>query len=112
MMFPMNDDAGAEKTDAGQNSLNDPAGGIGNCRGIAVGQHRHRCGGEAHQSKRSQADRFVMQITVEADGAAGKRGDTEPQHDFRPVKQGDLLCPASTWADVPSYKIRRSGACR
>jgi hypothetical protein len=30
-----------------------------------------------------------MQIAVQTDGAAGKRGDAKTQHDFRPVVQCD-----------------------
>src|SRR5713101_6312827 len=39
MMLGMDDDAGAEKTDAGEDSLDDSAGGIGEFRGVAKTQH-------------------------------------------------------------------------
>ena len=85
----MDDDAGAEKADAGQNSLNDAADGVGSFFGIAkrFRQHHHHCCREAYQSKGSQSNRFAVQIAIEADQPAGKRGGAQTQHDLRPVEQ-------------------------
>jgi len=93
MMFGAHDDPCAEKTDAGENPLNDPAGFAGNCREIAGrgGQHHDHCGGKPHQAKRLQADRLAMKVAIETDQAARKRGDAKTQHNLRPIQQGDEL---------------------
>src|ERR1700754_1269346 len=84
----MNDDASAEKADAGQDPLNDTAGGVGKLRGVTrrVRQHHDHRGRKAYQSKRSQSDRLAVQIAVEADQPARKRGGAQPQHDLLPVE--------------------------
>ena len=70
----MDDDAGAEKADAGKDTLNDAAGGVGRFRDISKGgrQHHDGRGREPHQPKGSQSDRFAMQIAIEADQPARK----------------------------------------
>ena len=54
MMFGADDDAGAEKTDAGQDLLDPLAGRIGNSCTVAgwIGQHHDHRGGKAYQAKR------------------------------------------------------------
>src|SRR5258705_5626293 len=69
IMLGANNAACAEKTDAGQNSLNDPAGGVGNFRGVAgrVSQHHDHCRGKTHHTKRLQADWFAVKIAIKTD---------------------------------------------
>ena len=92
MMLGMDDDAGAEKTDAGEDSLDDSAGGIGEFRAVAkwIRQHHDHGGGKTHQAKRLQSDRLAVQIAVKTDQAARQRGDAKTQHDLGPVKQSDV----------------------
>jgi len=92
-MLRMDNDARAEKADAGEDALNDAAAGIGNFRMIGgwIGQHHDHCRGKTHQTKRLQADRFVLKIAIEPDQAAGKRGDAKAQQDLRPIQQCDDL---------------------
>jgi len=95
MMFGADDDARSEKTDAGEDSLNDPAGFGRDFRWIAgwVSQHHDRCRGKTHQAKRFQADRLAMKIAIKTDQAARKRGDAKTQHDLRPIQQSHDLQP-------------------
>jgi len=69
MMLGMDDDAGAEKTDAGEDSLDNSAGGIGEFRAVAkwIRQHHDHGGGKTHQTKRLQSDRLAVQIAVKTD---------------------------------------------
>ena len=92
-MLAADDDACAKKTDAGEDSLNDPAGFTGNFRGIAgrVRQHHDRCRGKSHQAKRLQADRLAVKVAIKTDHAARKRGDAKTQHNLRPIQQCDEL---------------------
>ena len=93
MMLGMDDDAGAQKTDAGEDSLDDSAGGIGEFRAVAkwIRQHHDHGGSKTHQAKRLQSNRFAVQIAVKTDQAAGQRGDAKTQHNLGPVKQSDVL---------------------
>ena len=85
-------DACAEKADAGEDPLNDTAGSVGNFRGIAgwIGQHHDHGGGKPHQTKCAQANQLAVQIAIKTDQAAGKRGHAKTQHDLRPVMQSDF----------------------
>src|SRR4051812_37467808 len=67
--FPVNNDSGAEKTDAGEDSLNNSAGRVESRSGVAgrIGRYHDHCRSKAHQPKGAQADRLAVQITVEAD---------------------------------------------
>ena len=67
----MNDDAGTEKSDAGEDALNDSAGGVGNigADNSRVRKQHHDGGGEADQAERAHADRLAMQVAIEPDGA-------------------------------------------
>ena len=93
MMLRVDNDAGAEKADAGEDTLHDAAAGIGNSRMIGgwIGPHHDHRGGKTHQTKRLQSDRFVLKIAIKPDQAARKRGDTQPQQDLRPIQQRDDL---------------------
>ncbi len=87
------DDAGAEKTNAGENSLNGPAGGVGHVRGVAgwIGHHHDHGGGKTYQTQRLQADRLALKIAIETDQAARERGNAKTQRNLRPVQQCDIL---------------------
>jgi hypothetical protein len=80
-MLSADNDARAEKADAGKDALNDAAAGVGNFRMIGgwIGQHHDHCGGKTHQTKRLQADRFALKIAIKPDQAARKRGDAKAQ---------------------------------
>ena len=93
MMFSVDNDACTEKTDAGEDSLNDPAGGVGYFRGVAgwVSQHHDHCRGKTHQTKRLQADRFAVKIAIKTDQTARERGDAKAKHNLRPIQQCDDL---------------------
>jgi hypothetical protein len=56
-MLSAHDNAGAQKADAGEDSLNHPAGGIRNLRDVAGrnGQHHDHGRGKADETKRLQA---------------------------------------------------------
>jgi len=112
MMFGAHDDPCAEKTDAGEDPLNDPAGFAGNCRGIAGrgGQHHDHCGGKPHQAKRLQADRLAMKVAIETDQAARNRGDAKTQHNLRPIQQCDDL-QLRARNDRPRLGLSQSGNC-
>ncbi len=56
-----------------------------------IGQHNDHCGGQTHQTKRLQADRFALKIAIKPDQAARKRGDAKAQQDLRPIQQCDDL---------------------
>ena len=89
MMFGADDDPRAEKADAGEDSLNDPAGFGRDFRGVAgrVGEHHDHGRSKAHQAKRVQADRLAVKIAIKTDQAARQRGDAKTQHNFPPVRQ-------------------------
>jgi hypothetical protein len=93
MVLGMDDDAGAEKTDAGEDSLDDTAGGIGELRAVAkwIRQHHDHGGGKARQTQRLQSDWLAMQIAVKTDRAARQRGDAKTQHNLGPAKPSDVL---------------------
>src|SRR5258708_181777 len=80
MMLRMDNDARAEKADAGEDALNDAAAGIGNFRMIGgwIGQHHDHGGCKTYQTKRLHADRFVPRIPNEPHHAALKRLSTPP----------------------------------
>ena len=85
----MDDDAGAEEADAGQDSLNDAASGVWKFVIKRGRQYHDCCGSEAYQPEGPQPDRFAVQIAVKADGAAGERRSAQTQQDVRPVEQCD-----------------------
>ena len=66
VMLGADDDAGAEKTNAGEDALDDAAGGIGNLRAFRrwIGQHHHHGGGKPDQTQRLQSDRLAVQIAI------------------------------------------------
>ena len=72
-------------------------GGVGKFRRVArrVRQHHDHCSSQAYQPEGSQSDRLAVQIAVEADQPARKRGGAQTQHDLRPVKQCDASLKAS-----------------
>ena len=90
VLVGMNDDASAEKADAGENTLDNAAACVRQLAGFNRGgtgdQHDQR-GGQADETERAQADRLAVQITVEADGARGERRYAEPQDDVPPFEQ-------------------------
>src|SRR5439155_19773685 len=53
MILRVDNDARAEKTDAGEDALNDAAAGVGNFHMIGrwIGQHHDHCRGQTHQTK-------------------------------------------------------------
>ena len=88
MAAGVDDDAGAEKADAGEDALDDAAGGVGNNPDvIGMDQHHHHGGGKADQTQRLQADRLAVKVAIEPDHAAGERRDAKTQYDFGPVQQ-------------------------
>ncbi len=93
MILRVDNDARAEKADAGEDALNDAAAGVGNFHMIGgwIGQHHDHCRGQTYQTKRLQADRFVLKIAIKPDQAARKRGDAKAQQDLRPIQQCDDL---------------------
>ena len=93
MMLRVDNDTRAEKANAGEDALNNTAAGVRNSRLIGgwIGQHHDRRGGKTHQTKRLQADRFAVKITIKPDQAARKRGDAKAQQDLRPIQQCDDL---------------------
>src|SRR4029077_14148271 len=89
MLLLADDDAGAEKADAGEDTLGDAACRVGELAG-GGGLVRHRPReGSAQPDKPEvfQADRLAVQVAVQPDQAAGQRRDTKTQDDFVPVKQ-------------------------
>ena len=88
-----NNDPCAKKTDAGEDTLHDAAGSVGNfCRiGGWLNQYHGQCRGKTHQAKRLQADRLAMKIAVKTDQAAGERGNAKAQQNLGPVQQCDDL---------------------
>ena len=93
MMLRVDNDTRAEKANAGEDALNDAAASVGNVRMIGgwIGQHHDHCRGQTYQTKRLQADRFVLKIAIKPDQAARKRGDAKAQQDLRPIQQCDDL---------------------
>ncbi len=93
MMLRMDNNARAEKANAGEDALNDAAAGIGNFLMIGrwFGQQHDHGGGKTHQTKGLQADRFALKIAIKPDQAAGKRGGAKAQQDLRPIQQCDGL---------------------
>ena len=93
MMLRVDNDARAEKADAGEDALNDAAAGVGNFRMIGgwIDQHHDHRGGKTHQTKRLQPDRFAPKIAIKPDQAARKRGDAKAQQNLRPIQQCDGL---------------------
>lgn len=88
-LIGVDDYARAEKSDSGQQPLNDPACSVGQPpgfqRGGACEQH-DSCGGKADEAQRAKADRLAMQIPVQANNSRRQRRDAEPQDDVPPVK--------------------------
>ena len=93
MILRVDNDASAEKADAGEDALNDAAAGVGNFHMIRgwIGQHHDHCRGQTYQTKRLQADRFAAKIAIKPDQAARKRGDAKTQQNLRPIQQCDDL---------------------
>ena len=93
MMLRVDNDARAEKADAGEDALNDTARRVGNSRRIGrlANQHHDHRGGKTHQTKRLQPDRFAPKIAIKPDQAARKRGDAKTQQNLRPIQQCDDL---------------------
>jgi hypothetical protein len=93
IMLGADDDAGAEKADAGKDSLNDPAGSVGNFRRVpgSIRQHHDHGRRNTHDTKRPQANRLALKIAIKADQATRECGDAKTQHDLGPIKQNDFL---------------------
>ena len=85
----VDDDAGAEKADPGQDALHDPAARrprrFWRRRNATIASSMAVA--SADQRQRLQADRLAVQVAVETDQAAGQRGDAKTQYDFGPVQQ-------------------------
>src|SRR5258708_1601117 len=116
MMLGMDDDAGAEKTDAGEDSLDDSAGGIGEFRAVAkwIRQHHDHGGGKTHQAKRLNPIGLpcrsrVRPIKPPATVATPRRS-TISGPSSKAMSLSRFERPISVRA--PSYKIRRSAAWR
>ncbi|MEY9984152.1 hypothetical protein ABH995_003489 [Bradyrhizobium yuanmingense] len=108
----VHDDAGAEKADAGEDALDDTAGGVDDPGrfGELQCEQNHARGGEPDDAERLQPDRLAVQVAVEADRAAGKRGRAEAQQDFGPIELGHGASTTSS-AGGPSDRTPRSAAC-
>ena len=88
MAAGVDDHAGAEKADTGQDALHDSATGVGNNPDVVgMNQRQQHRGRKADQAQRLQADRLAVKVAVEPDCAAGERRDAKTQYDFGPVQQ-------------------------
>jgi len=74
-----NNDAGAEKADASDYALDDPAR-IG--AGPRVNRQNRECRAEADKAKRAHARRLAVQIAIETEYDPGEGRSAQPQCDF------------------------------
>ena len=107
IMLRVDNDACAEKADAGEDTLHDAAGSVGNFRRIGgwASQCHDHCRGETYEAKRLQADRFALKVAIETDQAARERGDAKTQRDLRPIQQCVVLRDFRARNDRPMFGL-------
>ena len=82
----MQNDASAEKADAGQDTLDDAADRVGIADQVAVGrsknEDRRSRRAETDESVSAQASGLPVQLTVQSKKTAGEKGSAQTQRNF------------------------------